>query len=124
MRAVLLQPEATVGEVIDVDGSLEALQGLVGGYIEHVQVARTPRSGLGMYVHDEGMIRDLPVNGLATTLYWNTRRGGVPAVLPYAIHGPAVVVAGPDDEGDDLPMDEESVGMLILLGIPIAGEPR
>lgn len=122
MRAVLIRPEATAGEMVDVDGSLESLQALVGGHIEHVQLVRTERGGVGMYAHDEGMIIGLPVNRLATALYWRTRRGGVPDELPYAIHGPVVVLAGPDFEGDDEPIGVAELDMLEALGVEVEGE--
>ncbi len=121
MRAVLLRPEANVGEIIDVDGKLETLQGHVGGYIEHVQLVRTATGGVGMYVNDEGLIRGLPVNALATRLYWGTRKGGIPDVLPHAVHGPAVVLAGPDAEGDDRPVTVEEIWALRNLGVEVHG---
>jgi hypothetical protein len=128
MRAVLINPDDKVGKVIDLpvtrdQGSLTALQDLVGGSIEHVQLVRTDGGGMGMYVHDEGMIRRLPVNRLATGLYWRTRAvQPPPGTLPYAIHGPAVVLAGPDYEGDDLPIDEGWVATLHGLGVHVEGD--
>ena len=123
MRAVLIRPEATAGEVVEIDRGLNPLQELVGGYIEHVQLVRSDgRGGVGMYVHDEGLIRGLPVNRLATNLYWHTR-AAVPftGTVPYAIHGPVVVLCGPDYEGDDLPIDPKAIGFLTGLGIPVDG---
>ena len=47
---------------------LEALQGVVGGYIETVSPMRLSH-GLLMIVNEEGVILDLPVNIIASILY-------------------------------------------------------
>ena len=46
-----------VVEVKEIDGSIESLQALVGGYIEHV-----PGCSVGALVNEEGIILDLPQN--------------------------------------------------------------
>ncbi len=50
------------------DSLLEALQGVVGGYIETVSPMRL-HGGLLMVVNEEGAILDLPVNIPASALY-------------------------------------------------------
>lgn len=50
------------------DSLLEALQGVVGGYIETVSPMRLSH-GLLMIVNEEGVILDLPVNIIASILY-------------------------------------------------------
>lgn len=49
------------------DSLLEALQEVVGGYIETVPIML--RNGLQMIVNEEGVILDLPVNLIASILY-------------------------------------------------------
>lgn len=46
------------------DARLEALQGIVGGYIEHVALNGTT----SMYFDEEGKIKGKPVNRMATKL--------------------------------------------------------
>lgn len=54
----------TVGE------SYQMLQDAVGGWFECVHVGH----GIDMWVNENGIAEELPMNALATTLYWNTHR--------------------------------------------------
>ena len=45
-------------DIVITDGSLEALQRLVGGYIEHVPMC----SDVGLLVNEEGRLKGLPSN--------------------------------------------------------------
>lgn len=65
--------------VVEIDDSLEAMQAVVGGYLEVVVV-----DGLDLWCNEEGLIDDMPFNRLM---------GG------HAIHGD-FFLARHDDEGD------------------------
>ena len=56
-----------------IDGSLESMQAIVDGYIEIVTLGKTLR----MIVNEEGLLRDLKVNYLASMLYGHEIRGDV-----------------------------------------------
>lgn len=57
MKVMIKRPGKTP-EIREIDGSLESLQGLVGGWIEHVGI----RDGLGMILNEEGKLNCLPSN--------------------------------------------------------------
>jgi hypothetical protein len=69
---LLIRADGTETEVTpaDTEFTLEELQVLVGGYIELVST----RDGLQMYVNEEGLVLDLPINvkasGLIAPKYW------------------------------------------------------
>lgn len=71
------------------DETLPFLQNAVGGYID---VVRLP-DGTDLYVNDEGLLIDLPLNPFAAIL--------------WGIHlaGTVVVAGGVDDEGYDTDVD-------------------
>lgn len=54
-----------------IDGSLKSMQDIVDGYIEIVTLGKTLR----MIVNEEGLLRDLKVNYLASMLYGHEIRG-------------------------------------------------
>lgn len=56
-----------------IDGSLESMQAIVDGYIEIVTLGKTLR----MIVNEEGLLRNLKVNYLASMLYGHEIRGDV-----------------------------------------------
>jgi hypothetical protein len=90
MLALVIQPHADV-YLSQVDG-LRPLQDLVEGYIEAVDL---PQGAHG-YINEEGKLRGMPVNPLATLLY-----GQWPA---DCINGPLVVVgSAPNGEDDNVP---------------------
>jgi len=79
---------------------LEDYQAVVGGWIEPVDI---PELGVTIYVHEEGLVLDLPFNSRATLLWWYF----VPESRQKAVLvGPALVVGLPDARGDstDVPM--------------------
>lgn len=72
----------------------------VGGWIESVDV---PALGATIYVNEEGLIRQLPLNPRATFLWWFH----VPAARQKAmLVGDAVVVGMPDRRGDSTDVPE------------------
>lgn len=63
-RAILIQPD-TSGCVDDIEDTLAAFQRVVGGYIEQVGT-----EDVSIFLNEEGKIHGLPVNELATSLWW------------------------------------------------------
>jgi hypothetical protein len=83
-------------ELIDVNG-LSTMQGVVGGYIEHVSL---PNGG-SMYVNEEGKIKGLPINESATFLA---------EVDPHdVIVGDVLIMGDVNDEGDHLDISDDQV---------------
>lgn len=80
------------------DESLQELQGLVGGYIEHVRIGnfmRTPPlafEDVGMYVNEDGIRLGLMYNSRASLLYGES-------IHSQHIYGDAVLIGeAPDPE--------------------------
>lgn len=61
MKAYLIKP-------IEIKGSLEELQGLVGGYIEVVQVPGHYGPSMILIVDEDGLAKDLPHNPAASSI--------------------------------------------------------
>ena len=71
MIAILIKTTDEV-EIIDIvaggiDEELRAMQGFVGGYIEHVRPRGLPRPYC-MIVNEEGLVHELPRNSAASAL--------------------------------------------------------
>lgn len=98
MQAIVKEP-GKPPEVRDIAPTLDAYQGIVGGDIEVVP-GWTIIPGVSMYCNEEGKLDGLPLN-------FRT---------PYDhIVGTVVVVGGPDDEGEDLPLTDAQVAQLLPL---------
>lgn len=64
MKVIILEPEKTA-RVETVDGSLEGLQALVGGYIEAIypfDYEKYPLNEIAIICNDSGKIERLPLN--------------------------------------------------------------
>ncbi len=86
----------------DEQHALRQLQGLVGGYIEGV----TLRNGHMLYINEEGKLKGLPVNDVATDLARDV-------LSPWdVIVGDAVLVGPPDAEGGDTAVNPVLVATL------------
>ena len=84
------------------DTDLSTLQNLVGGYIESVNIIGLPTAHA--YVNEEGLLKHLPVNPVASRLAGRT------------IVGPMIVLGnGPDGSEGDVP--EEIYGLLKAVGV-------
>jgi hypothetical protein len=73
IRVMVFEP-GKPGEVRTIDGSLESFQGIVGGYIE---LLRDRKTGLSLYINEEGRLKDLPFNRIF---------GGYEVVGPAVFH--------------------------------------
>lgn len=58
-------------QIVTIDGSLESMQALVGGWLEHVQLD----DGLDLYCNEEGRLRNLPLNLRRENPIGNTLNG-------------------------------------------------
>jgi Domain of unknown function (DUF3846) len=100
-----LTPDLTTLQML-VDGSVEA----VYGYREiDGTVSDQPR--ITFYLNDEGKLRGLPPNPLATALWWHFN--------PSAVHadflvGP-VIVTGYDPAGHDTDVPEDVIDTIVAL---------
>ncbi len=91
LKVLIVEPSGEHREA-EVDNELGAFQAIVGGYIEPIY----GRVGT-IYVNEEGLLRSLPVNPLATLFAERVlgRQAQYPLVGTVFIVGPA------DTEGDD-----------------------
>ncbi|MCC4907758.1 DUF3846 domain-containing protein [Microbacterium sp. cx-59] len=90
--------------------SLEDYQGIVGGYIEPVDI---PALGVTVYVNEEGLLRQLSLNSRATFLWWYF----VPEARQKAmLVGPALVVGLPNRNGESTDIPGEATELLLNPG--------
>ena len=98
LKVVIIEPDDTV-RITEIENDLKSYQEVVGGYIEAV----TGRVAT-MYVNEEGLLRHLPPNPLAT-LFAEAILGRLGIVL----FGTALIVGPPDEEGMDTPVRQSVV---------------
>lgn len=89
IRALIVDPDGTFRDT-EIENDLRSFQAVVGGYIEGVfgNVAT-------IYVNEEGLLRSLPHNSLAT-LFANRILG-----MPVQLFGTALILGTGDGEGSD-----------------------
>lgn len=99
MKVLIVDPDGTVRST-EIENNLAGFQAVVGGYIEGVfgNVAT-------IYVNEEGLLRSLPFNPLAT-LFAN----GVLGHLGTRLFGTALIVGPGDGEGNDTDVRPAVVG--------------
>jgi len=91
--------------------SLEDYQAVVGGYIEPVDITEL---GITVYVNDEGLLRQLPLNSRATFLWCYF----VPEARQKAmLVGPALVVGLPNRSGDNTDIPKGATELLLDPGL-------
>lgn len=78
MRVIIIGTERGAFEVVEIDGSLESLQEMVGGHIECCAPAELVEKGIQMLCNEEGLLKGLAPN---ENLY------------PFFYVGPCVMVA-------------------------------
>jgi hypothetical protein len=66
---IAFYPVEGTPEVRTIDNELEAMQALVGGYIEAVPLAGLP--GLDAFCDEEGLLKDRPLNPHFTPWGWS-----------------------------------------------------
>ena len=87
-----------------IRADLTTLQGLVGGYLQAVYGYRAPDQTLQawprvtFYLNEEGKIHGLPLNPLATALWWHFDPQAIGGDI---LVGPVVIFGGGDDNDDN-----------------------
>lgn len=97
IRAVIVDPDGTLRDT-EIEDSLGSFQAVVGGYIEGVfgNVAT-------IYVDEEGLLKSLPFNSLATLFAQRILGAAV------RLHGTALILGTGDNEGNDTPVRQSVV---------------
>lgn len=91
----------TNGEVVPLDStSLETLQEAVGGWVQAITI----RPDITMWLNEEGKINRAPHNPVGQSL-WNNVYG---KDTDYIV-GDVVLTGGTDDNGETLPISNETV---------------
>jgi hypothetical protein len=106
VRGIIIPAEAEESVTETVVSTLEDYQAIVGGWIEPVDV---PTLGVTIYVHEEGLMLNLPFNSRATFLWWYF----VPEARQHAmLVGPALIVGMPNRKGDSTDVPDAVVELL------------
>lgn len=102
MQTIVIKSDDSWKIIEQKEFSLEDYQKIVGGWIEYVHVYED----IAMFCNEEGKIKGLPVNNLATQYIKNKR--------PFddVICGD-VVFSKTDDEGDDIAFNTEETNDVI-----------
>lgn len=122
VHGVVIPADSEQALVVREFTSLEDYQSAVGGWIEAVDL---PGLGATVYVNEEGLLRQLPLNGRASFLWWYH----VPAVRQNAmLVGDAVVIGLPDHSGNntDLPLqvrDQLLTAVPHVIELRLNGQP-
>lgn len=100
IRVGVIDPGSNVVVLRRITPDLDTFQSLVGGFIEHIDLGI---AGLGAYLNEEGKLNGLPLNHLATELWWNAY--GPTDMLV----GPVVLVGPPDADGNDTGLTQNHI---------------
>lgn len=118
MKAIIANTSGDITEVeFENDNEYKLLSGTVGGYIEAVRL--TP--GLTMWVNENGIAEELPLNYLGSLAYYVAFQSKTP------ILGNVIFTGGCDDEGETLDIDEQGsewFAKLELLFLMMGGNPE
>lgn len=92
MKAIVISP-TQLPTVVDIDGTYESLRDLIGGYLEALPFTE----GSSVYIDEEGKLKGLPPNLIATSLM----RSIGPGLWPDdSICGTMVIVGNNDVNGE------------------------
>ena len=89
-------------ERVQVEYSLDRMQSLVGGYIEHVALP-----GAVIVVNEEGKLQGLPLNARATSVWWLAQMSRHGAHTQDALAGDAVIAGIDGEEYGEVPLEIE-----------------
>lgn len=107
MKAVVIRSDCRVFTVdFEKHNAYDVLSDAVGGLIEHVDL---PGSSVSMYVNEEGKLKRMSFNQIATDL-WEISWG-----MTDMIVGDVILTGGSDDDGEELGLSDELVSQLLLL---------
>jgi hypothetical protein len=96
-RAILIQP-GTIGQVDDIEDTLQAFRRVLGGHVEHIGAA-DGRISFG--VNENGKLENMPVNRLAHRLMVDARSADG---RRDTLNGPVIITGGPTRHGDNTPV--------------------
>jgi len=103
-KALIIKTDGTKLVVtFDEESSYKLLSEAVGGYIERVQM----KSGIDIWVNEEGKLIGLPQNPIGTAL-WADSYGTTDIIV-----GNIIITSGADDEGNTLGLSDEQVTELM-----------
>jgi len=110
MKALTITTAGGVSVLEIPDGdNLDELQESVGGLIELIRLGSI---GCDLWCNEEGRLLNLPVNNIATALWWRESIGnGV--IIDDALVGDVIITGGPDANGDTLGLTDEQVAGLL-----------
>jgi len=105
MKVIVIEPNGyTVPKFVEIDGSLDSFQALVGGYIEQIS---TNLANCYAYANEEGKLQGLAHNALASHIS--------PLMPSDFIAGNMVLVGPPDENGDETDVDKSVMNDLIAI---------
>ncbi len=99
VRALVIDEQGSA-EVRQIEGNLDSIKGIVGGWIEAIGPVVNTFGAWHGYVDEEGKLKHYPVNLIATSFAISIGWGG--AVMRDTLHGPVVFL------GDDTASGNES----------------
>jgi hypothetical protein len=113
---LVLRPGSFIAERKTIIPSLAEFQGLVGGYIEALDLTDEVSS----YINEEGKLEGLPRNDAADQLVRKAlARSGRGLIPGDYVAGPLVLTGQPDDEGETTGVPESVIALLQEVGVKI-----
>jgi hypothetical protein len=107
IRVLIINADGT-NEIREVEQDLPVLQGIVGGYLQHVPAAHDEDGypAVGIWCDEDGLSKDYPVNRSATALWYT--------LSPHMagrdrLCGTVFFTGGADANGDILSLPEPIV---------------
>jgi hypothetical protein len=103
IKAIVIHADSTFS-VTEIDGKLKSLQSIVGGYLEEVG-----SRDVTLFINEEGKFEDLPLNHLATVLWW--------VICPHMagqdiLRGDAIVLGPVDANGNETSVTADTMWLL------------
>lgn len=92
IRVIVKRPEDKVGKPMHIVPTLERLQGIVEGYIQHVPIG----DGLALICNEEGKLREMEPNFVIMD--------GLGQLIDYIV-GPVIVAGVKGEELADVPIN-------------------
>ena len=70
MRILMLRTTKGLIHPVNIDGTLESMQHIVGGYIENAPMPQLNEKGIALIVNEEGLLCDFPINENLTPFFF------------------------------------------------------
>lgn len=115
-RVLVIEPGTRVGEIREVEESLEAFQGQVGGNIEGLNLSPT----VSVYINEDGKQLRLERNVWGEAFILRALRSTGRGLLPGDfIVGPVVIFGGYDGEGENRDVPQHVIEMAREVGVEV-----